>query len=596
MCGILAQVSPQGPIDPTLFQQKRDTLTHRGPDGAGTWMSDHKQVALGHRRLSFLDLSDTGQQPMTNEDGTLWLTFNGEIYNYLELREDLIRRGHQFASETDSEVIIHAYEEWGLKALERLNGMFAFALWQTSTQTLLLARDRYGIKPLYYGSLNGSLFAASELKAILHGESARPGVSDRAIGQYLAYRFIPSPGTIWEGLFKLPPAHYVLLQPFGKKEAAFPPPQSYWEIPSPQTSREKDIPERVDELLRQSVRRHLRSDVPIGAFLSGGYDSSALVAYMREAGTTPDTFTIGFTNWTESEDQYARLVADHLGCPLEKTIVGKEQLSLLDTLVYHYDEPIADISIIPTYLVSELASRNRKAVFSGEGADELFGGYWWQKKAATLSAWRYQLEKWTDRLSGRHPTFMVEQYAEAMSMGRFTEHNLPDLLHPDRLEALDEYADWFYAAHYRGDLAPLKAFQRLDVRSFMGELVLTKIDRASMAHSLEVRVPFLDNDLFNAVFPLPPGQFFRKDITKYLLHENLKKRLPQRILDRPKQGFVGPDTYYMDIPWYAEVLRDGKLVQDQIIQASAIERLVGEQKHWELWKLAVLEKWMQRWT
>jgi asparagine synthase (glutamine-hydrolysing) len=289
-------------------------------------------------------------------------------------------------------------------------------------------------------------------------------------------------------------------------------------------------------------------------------------------------------------------VADHLGCPLEKTIVGKEQLSLLDTLVYHYDEPIADISIIPTYLVSELASRNRKAVFSGEGADELFGGYWWQKKAANLPAWRYQLEKWTDRLSGRHPTFMVEQYAEAMSMGRFTEHNLPDLLHPDRLEALDEYADWFYAAHYRSDLAPLKAFQRLDVRSFMGELVLTQIDRASMAHSLEVRVPFLDNDLFNTVFALPPGQFFRKDITKYLLHENLKERLPQRILDRPKQGFVGPDTYYMDIPWYAEVLRDGKLVQDQIIKASAIERLVGEKKHWELWKLAVLEKWMQRWT
>jgi len=596
MCGILAQVSPNNPIHPTLFQQKRDTLIHRGPDGAGTWMSEDKSVALGHRRLSFLDLSESGQQPMTNEDGTLWLTFNGEIYNYLELREELIGRGHRFASDTDSEVIIHAYEEWGLNALQRLNGMFAFALWQTTSQELLLARDRYGIKPLYYGQLNGSLFAASELKAILHGESSRPNVSDRAIGQYLAYRFIPSPGTIWEGLYKVPPGHYVLFQPFGKKGPDIPSPRAYWEMPYPNPSREKDLSERVNTLLSQSVRRHLRSDVPIGAFLSGGYDSSALVAYMREAGTTPNTFTIGFTNWTESEDQYAQMVADHLGCPLKKTIVGKEQLSLLDTLVYHYDEPIADISIIPTYMVSELASRDRKAVFSGEGADELFGGYWWQKKAATLPFWRYQLEKWTDRLTRRHPSFMVEQYAEAMSMGRFTEHNLPDLLHPGRTEALDDYADWFYEAHYQHQLAPLKAFQRLDVRSFMGELVLTKIDRASMAHSLEVRVPFLDNDLFDTVFPLPPTQFFRKDTTKYLLHQNLKDRLPKRILDRPKQGFVGPDTYYMDIPWYADVLRDGKLINDQVIQRSAVDRLVKEEKHWELWKLAVLEKWMQRWT
>ena len=269
-------------------------------------------------------------------------------------------------------------------------------------------------------------------------------------------------------------------------------------------------------------------------------------------------------------------------------------MSLLDTLVYHYDEPIADISIIPTYMVSKLASQHNKAVFSGEGADELFGGYWWQKDIANLTPWQVRYSKLLDSL-GRKPNFFVEKYAHAMSMGRYTEDNLPYLLHPDLHSSIDPYADWFYAQHYQSKLPPLKAFQYMDVKSFMAELVLVKIDRASMANSLEVRVPFLDHNLFEYIFQLTPPSFFKKKKTKFILQENIKNTLPQIILNRPKQGFVGPDKYYMDIKWYNSILKDGQLTSQKIIQSKAIDQLVKEEKHWELWKLTVLEKWFQHW-
>lgn len=594
MCGIVGQANAHAPIDRRLFQQMRDTLAHRGPDDAGSWWSADRRVALGHRRLSFLDLSPAGRQPMCNESENLWITLNGEIYNYLELRRELLARGHRFKSESDTEVLLHGYEEWGLGLLNRIKGMFAFGIWDEEKKELLLARDRFGIKPLYYGWIDGNFYFASELKAILKGLPGRPTLRMSSISDYLAYRYVPSPYTIWEGLYKLPPAGYLF---FSQEDTSLSrKPGAYWELVSgnQKTSPEEAV-EQVGQLLKNSVQEHLRSEAPVGNFLSGGYDSSALVALSKELGFQPETFSIGFQGWPQSEHQYAELVARRLDVPIHTTIVGAEQLDLLDTLVYHYDEPIADISIIPTYMVSQLASRHNKAVLSGEGADEIFGGYTWQKEIARFGQWRARAAYARQIFSPGQRNFFVERYAEAMAMGRFHSGNLPSILHPRLRTSIPEFSEWFYASHYRPKERPLKAFQYLDVKTFMAELVLTKIDRASMAHSLEVRVPFLDHELVEYLFQLHPSVYFREGQTKFLLRENIKHRLPEAILNRPKQGFVGPDSYYMDMDWYQKNLRNGRLIQDDILSEQGLEKLFQQKSHWQLWKLIVLEKWWKRW-
>ncbi len=594
MCGIVGQANTRAPIHLATFEGMRDTLAHRGPDDAGSWLSEDGRVALGHRRLSFLDLTPAGHQPMCNERGNLWLVLNGEIYNYLELRAELEARGHRFKSQTDTEVLLHGYEEWGVRLLEKIKGMFAFGIWDEEKHELFLARDRFGIKPLYYGWIDGNFYFASELKAIIKGLPGRPALRLGAISEYLTYRYVPSPHTIWEGLYKLPPAHYLLLSP--KEAWNYPKPQAYWSLePANRKIRPEEAIERVGHILRRSVQEHLRSEVPIGNFLSGGYDSSALAAFSTMLGKQPETFSIGFEGWAQSEHRYAETVAKHLGVPIHTTIVGAEQLEVLDTLAYHYDEPIADISIIPTYMVSQLASRYNKAVLSGEGADEIFGGYTWQKEIARFRPWQAWAASALQRLSGSPKNHFVERYAEAMAMGRFHSGNLPGILHPRLHGSIPPFSEWFYASHYRPGEWPLKAFQYLDIKTFMAELVLTKIDRASMAHSLEVRVPFLGHELVEYLFQLHPSVYFRQGETKFLLRENIRRHLPEAILGRPKQGFVGPDSYYMGLAWYHQHLHKGCLIQDEILSGKGLEELFRQKSHWQLWKLIVLEKWWKRW-
>lgn len=593
MCGIVGQINRHTEIDPSAFDRKRDTLIHRGPDDAHSWTSGERRVALGFRRLSFLDLSVSGRQPMCNEKANIWLVCNGEIYNYIELKNELESLGHQFKSQSDSEVILHGYEEWGTAVLPRLKGMFAFGIWEEEKKKLFLAKDRFGIKPLYYGFLGGNFHFASELKAIL-AEEPRPSINKAAIPDFLNYRYIPAPGTIWEGLYKLAPAHFLELE-FDNDFPTTVQAQPYWHLHFSKAKISfRTAVEQVDQLIHQSVAAHLRSDVPVGSFLSGGYDSSALVHYMTQQGYAPNTFSIGFDNWSESEHQYAELVAQACEVPFFKTIVGAEQLQLLDRLMYYYDEPIADISIIPTYMVSQLASQHNKTVFSGEGADEIFGGYWWQKQIAALPAQKTRRERWKIFFSPNN-NFFVKEYAEAMAMGRFDTNNLPELLHPQWSAASAKDSDWFYRQYYQNKLPPLKAFQYMDMHTFMTELILVKIDRASMAHSLEVRVPFLDHELVEWVYGLPTAVSYQSDQTKVLLRENIKKRLPKSILNREKQGFVGPDTYYMNYEFYANTLRGGRLIREKIVRADAVEQLLAEKAHWKLWKLAVLEFWWNKW-
>lgn len=592
MCGILGQVSFRGPVDEAVFSSMRDTLIHRGPDGFDSWFSENRKIALGHRRLTLLDLTESGKQPMTNEDGTIWLTFNGEIYNYIELKKELESFGHVFKSTTDTEVIIHGFEQWGKDMINKLKGMFAFGLWNNNTKKLFIARDRFGIKPLYYYKSNKCFIFASEIKAIIKNPAVSREIDFSSMSDYLTYRYVPSPGTIWKNIKKLPPAQFLELDVTGHEQIS-----EYWKIQfgSNRISDKKAV-DKVDELLRNSVATHIRCDVPVGSFLSGGYDSSAMVYYLSCLNYNPQTFSIGFEGWKESEHQYAEMVANHFSTKHTSTMIGPESLDILEKLATVYDEPLADISIVPTYMVSKAASQKVKTVLSGEGADELFCGYSWHYALSNTNSMVSNLLRLKALFTSPKNNYFVNQYAHAMAMGSFDRQNISELLNPDLHTFTPDYSDWFYAKNYKNNVSTIKAFQNMDIKCFMGELVLTKIDRASMANSLEVRVPFLDHELYEFVLGLDDSVYFKPGEKKYLLRENIKNHLPQKIINRSKQGFVGPDSYYMNIEWYASKIRGGRLLSDQIINSHKVEKLIVEKDHWRLWKILVLELWYAKWN
>jgi len=589
MCGITGYIDIHNRISPSVIQQMTDTLMHRGPDGGDTYISENGHYALGHRRLSFLDLSEQGKQPMKDNSEKVIITFNGEIYNFPELKKEL-SDSYEFKTSTDTEVILAGYRKWGIDVVNHLKGMFAFALLDEEKQQLYFVRDRFGIKPLYYVFQNDQLLFASELKAIHAANIIQKEMDFSSFADYFVYRYIPSPKTIWKHIHKLPPAHYatVDLQTLNCKLV------EYWTIPvDNQQQSDQQMIEQVGSILQESVRQHMYADVPVGSFLSGGYDSSTLVAYMDQLGQKPATFSIGFSKWEKSEDHFAKIVANHLNVPNESVVADETSLRLVDRMAVVYDEPIADISIVPTYMVSQLARSRVKAVLSGEGADELFGGYTWQHDFFNQQYPSSVLDKLKRKLFKNDP---VNYYANAMAMGWFDREELKKMLHPDLHQHIPEDVHWFYRQHFKKEVSPLKSIQYMDVKCFMGELVLTKIDRASMANSLEVRVPFLDHRLFEYVFSLNEKAYFKKEQTKYLLYKNIEKQLPQEILERKKQGFVGPDSYYMDLNWYKDQLKNSKLVALNIVNQQYIDDLFTESYNWKLWKLLIMEKWVQQWV
>ena len=593
MCGIVGWVDYKSAIDEQKITQMRDTLTHRGPDDAGNYFSHDKKIALAHRRLSFLDLSMAGHQPMCNETERIWIVLNGEIYNYKELALELSAKGHVFKSSSDTEVLLHGYEEWGIdKLLQKIKGMFAFALLDENQQQLFLIRDRFGIKPLYYYASGERFIFGSELKAIIKSGAVEKEINYSSFADYFVYRYIPSPKTIWKNIAKLQPAHYIKLNiQNGVYELT-----EYWKLGSEKKQQStKQLVQEIGSMIGNSVSEHSRSDVEIGSFLSGGYDSSAIVYYLSKIKTRVKNFSIGFENWDASEHQYAAMVSEKLNGVNTSLIAGKESLNILKKLSTVYDEPIADISIIPTYLVSQLASFQIKSVMSGEGADELFGGYEWQKQY--YKKWRP--ENFSAKLKNiflNRSENAVNEYSQAMEMGKFDCLILYQLLNPELHQFIPDDTDWFYRSHYKPQFSPLKSFQYLDIKCFMAELVLTKVDRASMAHSLEVRVPFLDHELFQKIFELDESVYFKPGITKFLLHENIKNVLPPQIINRKKQGFVGPDSYYMNMDWYKEIIYNGKLLSEQVISKTFVDTLFENKDHWRLWKIAVMENWFNEWN
>lgn len=590
MCGIVGIVSPEG-FDKAGLSHAVQALHHRGPDDSGIFVNATQTVGLGHTRLSFLDLSPSGHQPMSDLQGECHVVFNGEIYNFSALRSELETDGFVFRTQSDTEVLLHGYKAWGSHLPRKLKGMFAFALYDEQNGNVLLARDRFGIKPLYYGVFGRTLVFASELKAIFPFPVAEKKMNRSAISLFLANRYMPAPATFWENIYKLNSAH-VLEWNVSTSEFTV---SRYWNLnPVPQERTSSlALQEEMEKRLQDAVTSHLVSHVPVGTFLSGGMDSSALLALMKKTVPGPRAFSIGFSGWDKSEDRFALMAAESLNAELKTEVLSHVNLAEVEKLMYYYDEPIADISILPTYRVSALASRHVKAVLSGEGADECFGGYGWHQPHNFFFPSRWARTK--SRFFGKRFSDIKAHYIQAMSMGLFDAGELRKAFTEDWQDAIP--ADPF--AHfdkYRIDgISDLKQIQYLDIHTFMAELILVKVDRASMANSLEVRVPFLDHELVEFLFSLPEKDYFRAHKQKWRLRNYLEGKVPADIYDRPKQGFVGPDRFYADYELYREALYEGRLVNDGVIKQEYVAKLLSDNDHWRLWKLFVLEQWWRTW-
>jgi asparagine synthase (glutamine-hydrolysing) len=552
MCGIVGIRSLSGqPVARDEIHAMCAALIHRGPDDEGCYIGPG--VGLGMRRLSIIDLGG-GHQPISNEDGSVWVVFNGEIYNFRELRSELERRGHRFITASDTEAIVHLYEEYGSDCVDRLRGMFAFALWDARRQQVVLARDRLGIKPLYYAEAGGRLVFASELKAILQLPSIERRLNWRAVQHLFTWLTTPPDESILEGIHKLEPGHILIARPDQALR-----PVRYWDVRfEPDYGRSEGyFVERLRELLYDVVRSHLVSDVPLGAFLSGGIDSSSVVAMMAQAGSRPvKTFSIGFADQDYSELTHARLVADAFGTDHHELVLEPDVIKDLDELVWFLDEPFGDSSAIPTYMVSKLAAQHVTVVLSGDGGDELFAGY--DRYRVEERDRRFQfipgpvreaLGKMVTRvppgLRGRnllrhillpHP----QRYLDACTL--FGKAKQQALFRSEILKLVPGHDPWAAPARRLsdGDGHWLSALQDLDLHMYLPLDILTKVDRMSMAHSIETRPPLLDHKLVEFAATIPPELKLHNGVTKGIFKRALRGIVPDPIIDRPKRGFAIP--------------------------------------------------------
>jgi asparagine synthase (glutamine-hydrolysing) len=600
MCGIVGIVAVDARVSRDEILRMRDSLTHRGPDDAGHWLHAGGHVGLGHRRLSIIDLSPLGHQPMANEDGSIRLAYNGEIYNFQQLRRELLAAGHQFRSMTDTEVIIHGYEEWGLRCLDRLRGMFAFALWDDRRRELVLARDRFGIKPLLYREREGTVAFASELKALVDPREPRPALDETALYDFFTYRYIPTPKTIYRDIRKLPAGHYAIVKD-GRMTV-----QQYWDVPITGTLSvdETEAAHLVRHKLQEAVDLHMIADVPVGVMLSGGLDSSSLTALASQTTKDPlKTFSIAFDVDTHDETPFARMVAARYGTDHKELIVRKHMAIAAERdLATIYDEPFGDGSAIPCLYVSELARRDVKVVLSGEGGDEVFGGYGWYSRAAR--AWRSPdlpamvrrfglgtaralpagfKGRWTLMMASLDPLEW-----QGKMIGTFLRPQKKRLLAPRFYEQFDGYDDfWHFRRYWREDLDPFTRMQYLDLKTYLLDDVLTKIDRASMALSIEGRVPLLDHELVELVFSLPQPIRNRDDEQKYLFKLAMKDVLPPAILSRAKKGFSMPLNHWLQKTERCDLppIDDAIFNADMILKPGAVD---GD----EMWAVMIVNRWL----
>jgi asparagine synthase (glutamine-hydrolysing) len=620
MCGIAGKYnfSAAQPIDPGQLTLMTTALAHRGPDADGFYTGPG--IGLGHRRLSIIDLS-TGDQPLANEDQTIRVVFNGEIYNFAELRTELVGCGHRFRTQSDTEVIVHAYEQWGERAVDRFRGMFAYALWDEPKRRLMLVRDRIGVKPLYYSIQPSGITFASEIKGILEDPEVPRDWSAEALDAYLALQYVPTPQTIYRSVWKLPPAHYLVAEN-GRVSV-----RRYWDLAfagDGDPAKEDEYLERLDALVTESVRLRLVSDVPLGAFLSGGIDSSAVVAAMvATSGGPVVTTSVGFDEDGFNELEYARSVATHFGTVQREHVVRSEIVDLLPKLVWHFDEPFGDHSAVPTYYVSRAAREDVTVALSGDGGDELWAGYARHRVEQRESSARRLLGtvggKVAARAAGRLPITVkgarslrhlalspAEACARKHAYGLF-ENGLRASLYSADFAASVRDADPFVGFRIAYDSCPspdaLDRALYVDVRTYLVDDIMTKVDRMSMAVSLESREPLLDHKLLEFAARVPTTLKLKNGRSKYLLRRLLERRVPQAIVDRPKHGFEAPTGEWLRgplAPMVNALLLDGRLRSRGVFEEAEVARLWQEHRsgthdhRHRLWSLVMLELWFRQ--
>ena len=620
MCGIAGIIDPAATPERRLIERMCRVMSHRGPDGEGYYVEG--PAALGHRRLSIIDL-EGGAQPISNEDGTLWLTFNGEIYNFMGLRDDLVAKGHVFRTRSDSETIVHAFEEYGEDCLERLRGMFAFAIWDSVKKELFMARDRLGKKPLYYYADRGRLLFASELKAILEDSRVPRELDTMAVADYFTYHYVPFPGTIFKGIRKLPPGHFLRFSPGSGGELAV---KQYWDVKyePDHTLTEEDWAQAIREKLEEAVRIRLVSDVPLGAFLSGGIDSSAVVAMMSLSGARPiNTFSIGFREKDFSELEYARMVSERFGTTHHELTVEPDAIALLPKLAWDFDEPFADSSAIPTYYVSKMAREHVTVILSGDGGDEVFAGYRRYLWANDMTKYDFvpapvkriffgaTAAMLPDGMRGKGMLTHLSKDPFQRYAGLNTHADngyLGNLLSDTLLKELEGRelpGYWnlrrFYES-FDGDY--LSRIQYADTKTYLAEDILTKVDRASMLNSLETRAPLLDHELVELAARIPSAMKVRKNETKYMLKKAMSGILPDEILYRRKMGFGVPLVHWFkkDLKDYArEVLLTRQARERGLFNTRHIEGMLdshmktGRDMSARIWALLFFEHWCAQW-
>src|SRR3990172_12889600 len=634
MCGIVGLCSLNKRTDKTI-------LTYRGPDDAGIYFDEECNVGLGHRRLSVLDLSSFGHQPMSNDNGSIWITYNGEVYNYREIREELIKEGYNFKSHTDTEIVIKAYEEWGIDCVHKFIGMFALAIWDRREKKLYLLRDRVGVKPLYYYHKDGLFLFASELKALMKHPDFSKEVNYSVLSLYLRYGYISAPFTIFQNTYKLKPGHYLCFSNNDVREL------KYWDIvdfylQEPINTSEDEVVEELENLLIDSFKYRLVSDVPVGVFLSGGIDSSVVTALLQKnINTQLKTFSIGFYEDRFNEAKWSKKIANYLETDhTEYYLSVKEAFNIIEKLPEIYDEPFGDNSGIPTYLVSSLARQNVTVALSADGADELFCGYNHYRSIIYLNRWflglpayirnsiikalplfspptvdsiyrtfkffmpkvkglRDKYEKWRNMLYEINDGNFLDMYK--FNTNRCTPNEITRLMENNYDSKFNTYfEDTFRRLHNNDFITQMMA---IEFKTWLVDDILTKVDRASMSVGLEAREPFLDHRLVQYVARIPVNLKYKKGMSKYILRKILYKYVPVELLERPKKGFGIPLAEWLRGELSSLVmnyLNEDRLKKAGIFNPGFVSSCIkdfmnGSINVKKIWFLLMFEMWKEKW-
>jgi asparagine synthase (glutamine-hydrolysing) len=619
MCGICGKLAldREAKVSPSLIKAMADAIVHRGPDDEGFYISG--QVGLGFRRLSIIDLSG-GHQPLSNEDKSIWIVFNGEIYNYQELRVFLLSKGHVFSTHSDTEVIVHLYEEFGEACIEQLRGMFAFAIWDSREDTLLIARDRVGIKPLYYTLTKDSLVFGSEIKAILADPSVKVEVDPAIIDRFLTFDYTPGNETLFKGIYKLAPGSYMLVRN-GKVEI-----KKYWDLHFFESNLSlPDAENQLMEMLEESVRLHMISDVPVGFLLSGGLDSTAMLSLaVAKTQNRISSFTVGFSDVGITDERpFARLAAETFGTDHhEITISNQDFADFVPKYVWHMEEPVCEPPAIALYFVSKLAKDHVKVLISGEGGDEAFAGYpnyrstlWLERIKTALGPAKASLRgviALADILTGSSKfkkylpmvdlPFSSYYYSRTSSPSRFFNSHFLELYSTDFAKFVNKQKSVLPVTELMKQNLPISLLNKMlyvDTKTWLPDDLLIKADKITMANSIELRVPLLDHKLLEFAASLPVNYKLRGFTTKYIAKKTLSKRVPEAIVKRKKTGFPVPYESWLrnDLKnWLSGILLDRETIARGYFEKNAIERLIANDQQFggfskELFSLAVLEIW-----